>query len=105
MITAEQIPDEVVEAAAIDLFRSATAGPAGYSWATTHERTRAKWRKNARVTVAAALNAWPEARRSIERNGSYPVIILPLPKEGSENPRKELDGTKYWDDPDTYGYS
>jgi hypothetical protein len=88
MIDASMIPDEVVEAAAIDLFRSATAGPAGYSWATTHERTRAKWRKNARVTIAAALNAWEGANQQnawSDEAGELllgPHLILPLPKEG-----------------------
>jgi hypothetical protein len=83
MIRADQIPDEVVEAAAIDLFRSATAGPAGYSWATTHERTRAKWRKNARVTIAATLAAWPGAQ--FKMNGAMRTfLILPLPKEGAD---------------------
>jgi hypothetical protein len=76
MIDAQQIPDEAVEAAAIDLFRSATAGPSGYSWATTHERTRAKWRKNARVTIAAALAAWPGAHSFTH----VPQVVLP--KEG-----------------------
>jgi len=81
MIKPDQIPDEVVEAAAIDLFRSATAGPSGYSWATTHERTRAKWRKNARVTIAAALAAWPNAR--LDYWAHYDgALLLPLPKEG-----------------------
>jgi hypothetical protein len=84
MITAEQIPDEVVEAAAIDLFRSATAGPSGYSWATTHERTRAKWRKNARVTIAAALAAWPGKRHDKIDGHVRQFLILPLPKDAAD---------------------
>jgi hypothetical protein len=84
MIDASMIPDEVVEAAAIDLFRSATAGPSGYSWATTHERTRAKWRKNARVTIAAALAAWPNATKDELEPGDEPFLILPLPKDAAD---------------------
>ena len=89
MLKAEQIPPEVVEAAAIDLFRSATAGPPAYSWATTHERTRAKWRKNARVTIAAALSAWPDRTSTVQPTcdedtgewGTRRALILPLPTE------------------------
>jgi hypothetical protein len=88
MITAEQIPDEVVERLC-----------EGLSY----------WDREAtRAALATALNAWPGVRTGyvgFRMDKSERGIILPLPKEGSENPRKELDGTKYWDDPDTYGYS
>jgi len=74
----------VVEAAAIDLFRSATAGPSGYSWATTHERTRAKWRKNARVTIATALAAWPGVWEYKYHDDGSLALILPLKKDAAD---------------------
>jgi ribonuclease PH len=62
MINAEQIPDEVVEAF-VDAYYA-------------KDMTR-------KAAISAALNAWPDVRHSIERNGSYPVLILPLTQEPS----------------------
>jgi hypothetical protein len=84
MIRTEQIPDEVVEAAAIDLHRSIWGNDC-YSWAKIDGKTRERFRQHARATIAAALDVWPEARHSIERNGSYPVLILPLPKDAADD--------------------
>ena len=37
------IPPEALEAAAIELYRSATHSPQGFSWATVHPRDRERW--------------------------------------------------------------
>jgi hypothetical protein len=63
VIKPEQIPDEVAEA-----FIAALYGEPGLPY---------------RKAIAAAINAWPDVRHSIERNGSYPVLILPLTQEPS----------------------
>jgi hypothetical protein len=65
MITAEQIPDEVVEAA-----HEANAACDGKDWM--------------RVAIAAALNAWEGAETRLEDWHTPPetVLILPLQKEG-----------------------
>ena len=66
MITAEQIPDEVVEAA-----HEADAACDGKDWM--------------RVAIAAALNAWPNAIPTTATDHllvARPALILPLPKEG-----------------------
>lgn len=84
------IPPEALEAAAIELYRSATHSPQGFSWATVHPRVRERWRKNARAACIAMLAAWQTSmHRSIIGKGMdavgtmYPALILPLPqKEG-----------------------
>jgi hypothetical protein len=115
MITAEQIPDEVVEAAAKAAYLKSIEANAGSvnDW----DDPAAKAEKQEllgviRAALAAALNAWetPMHRaivgKALDEVGSmYSALILPLPKEGSEEPQKKIDGAKYWDDPDTYGYS
>ena len=64
MIKAEQIPDEVVEAAAMQL-----PGMAG------HQRY-------VRAAIAAALNAWPGAWH-IDADDFEEKLILPLPEENN----------------------
>ncbi len=70
MIRAEQIPDEVVEAAA----RAYAILNEGHDewWHLRAERTRA--------AIAAALNAWPDAGIEEYVNGDR-GIFLPLPQE------------------------
>jgi hypothetical protein len=66
MITAEQIPDEVVSSALrlSDLWADADVG-------------------TMRIAIAAALNAWPRAK--FKMNGAMRTfLILPLPKEGAD---------------------
>jgi hypothetical protein len=65
MIKPERIPDEVVKVLTMLLL--------GHSLND----------KNVSIAIAAAINAWPDVRHSIERNGSYPVLILPLTQEPS----------------------
>jgi hypothetical protein len=66
MITAEQIPDEVLKVLGKEL--------PGYEHNT----------KTICYALAAALNAWPMAGivATEDYTGRYPQIILPLPKEG-----------------------
>ncbi len=37
------------------------------------------------VACLAMLKAWPGLRHAVERNGSYPVAILPLPQENTND--------------------
>ncbi len=70
MITPDQIPDEVVEAARRAYYAEK---PCGF-----------------RESIAAALNAWPEMHTAIdddEDSDDPPTrlaIILPLPKDGAD---------------------
>ena len=94
MIDARQISDKCIIAAATAYDDAARQG-------ATHERAFA-------FALAAALNAWPNVTPTSATDHllvARPALVLPLPKEGSEEPRKKIDGAKYWDDPDTYGYS
>lgn len=80
MITADQIPDEVVEAAAEAVCDAEFwAG----EWKKLHpDSNEAKvYCKQARAAIAAALNAWPEAWTSKEMIGGQPYLLLPLPQE------------------------
>jgi hypothetical protein len=87
MITADQIPDEVVEAAARSLCYH-------YTGKSGDERQRGvigdgsddfpfwkSFEQMARAAIAAGLNAWPEAWTSKEMIGGEPYLLLPLPKE------------------------
>jgi hypothetical protein len=89
MITAEQIPDEVVEAAAKAAYLKSIEANAGSvnDW----DDPAAKAEKQElldviRAALAAALNAWPEM---VERHfpndpTRVPGVFLPLPKEGAD---------------------
>lgn len=63
MIKPEQIPDEVLEVLRENILHDCSFKHA----------------------IAAALNAWPGLRHAVERNGSYPVAILPLPQENTND--------------------
>ncbi len=63
MIKSEQIPDEVVKVLTMLLLG------------------RSLNDKSVSIGIAAAIAAWPDVRHSIERNGSYPVLIIPLTQE------------------------
>ena len=56
MIDPKQIPDEVVEAAAIDLHRSIWGNDC-FSWAEIDGETREHFRQHARAALAAAIRA------------------------------------------------
>lgn len=77
MITADQIPDEVVEAAAM-----AFAYHEGYTWGSSgldHDAIL----ETARAAIASALNAWPGAWTPSQYDLSefLDTIILPLVQE------------------------
>jgi hypothetical protein len=76
MIKPDQIPDEVVEAAA----RAAWKLKDQRLWETL-KATQPNWRDEAREALAAALNAWPGAFL-------YPLnktrLILPLPQNDQD---------------------
>ena len=79
MLTAEQIPDEVVEAAA-----KAASEDRGYDW-EMHPNFHKAFRRMATAAIRAALEAWPGSRHSKGYNtffeGYFDHIILPLPQE------------------------
>jgi hypothetical protein len=104
-------PDEVVEAGAKAEYERWRAYNNLESetppWDKADENVKVERRICVRPAFAAGLAAWPNALRLDGYEYGVPdVIHLPLPKDGErEEPRKEGDGPKYWDDPDTYGYS
>lgn len=57
-IKPEQVPSEVVKAMLREWDRGTSVQPA--------------------ALIAAAINAWPERRFRYERNGTYPVVVLPF---------------------------
>lgn len=72
-LTADQIPDEVVEAAAKHISEADMEDYPNY------------WKKQLRASIAAALNVWPGAQekpywefRTHERHSE---LILPLPRK------------------------
>jgi hypothetical protein len=75
MIDPKQIPDEVVEAAAM-----AFAYHEGYTWGSSgldHDAIL----ETARAAIAAALNAWAGAFVKFSRPDDCEIICLPLPQE------------------------
>ncbi len=70
MIRAEQIPDEVVEAAAKAIGEE------------TYVSNRQTLKDAARAAIAAALNAWPGAEIEVCKSGETGVY-LPLPQEAA----------------------
>jgi hypothetical protein len=69
MIDTKQIPDEVVEAAVTAWLEKAS------------DYTRLN--ESIRAAIAAALNAWPNAR--LDYWAHYDgALLLPLPKEGAD---------------------
>ena len=84
MIKPEQIPDEVVEAAAVDV-----STIMGCKWEQLHEDDRNIARSIARAAIAAALNAWPAIKICYFLPQGR-TIMLPFPNV-SKYPRKEGD--------------
>lgn len=88
MITADQIPDEVVEAAAraihdIDRKIAGEDWPTWEQLSVTDQRRRTR---RARADIAAALSAWPGAETFKPYNAHLykDTIILPLPQEDGD---------------------
>ena len=88
MIKPDQIPDEVVEAAAITLMGRLMASQqdALHVWSGMYEPEKEQFRREARASIAAALNAWPGAKESGMTYGNIKthIYILPLPQEASD---------------------
>ncbi len=72
MIRAEQIPDEVVEAAAKAIGEE------------TYVSNRQTLKDAARAAIAAAINAWPGAEVAAWYHADK-TLILPLPQEASDD--------------------
>jgi hypothetical protein len=82
MIKPEQIPDEVVEAAARrehDMDFEASGDLHWPAWGILSDAMRAWRMKRCRAAIAAALNAWPEVECRPTFTPSR--IILPLAQE------------------------
>jgi hypothetical protein len=92
MIRPDQIPDEVVEAAAFAEYEAwrdrCDLRNDTLEWRDTEEEHREEHRANVRVTIAAALNAWPGIDIDDEVYGNAPdagpLIILPLPQKDGD---------------------
>jgi hypothetical protein len=92
MIKPEQIPDEVLEAAARamhadwvqgGLDEDETALPSDYAtWNELDELELTFYFSQARAAVIAALNAWPGAKVAYFLQGK--TYVLPLPIEDAE---------------------
>lgn len=84
MLKPEQIPDEVVEAAAIVLMGQLMVRreDALHVWAGMHEPVKEQFRREARAAFVAGLKAWPGVFL-------YPMnktrLILPLTTQEPEN--------------------
>lgn len=99
MIKPEMIPDEVVEAAA-KAYHNAWRGLNGVThetmdWEALDRAERTDIRIQVKAAIAAALAAWPGARKAYAdiikphgemgpRIGVDPRIVLPLPTENSD---------------------
>ena len=71
------IPPAALEAAAEELLRTQCGGTDGL-WAHAPEWHRVLMRNEARAACLTMLKAWPERRFRYERNGTYPVVVLPF---------------------------
>lgn len=78
MIKVDQIPDEVVEAAA----RAAWKLKDQRLWEIL-KATQPNWQDEARASIAAALNAWPGVTTTswFENSVRKAVLNIPLPPE------------------------
>lgn len=84
MIRPEQIPDAVVDAAAID-----AAIIMGSTFEQLHDDDKAYCRSIARAAIVAAINAWPAIKICYFLPQGR-TIMLPFPNV-SKYPRKEGD--------------
>ena len=81
MIKAEQIPDEVVEAAVKAEYEHHFRHSCKKWPEDCYEKEREGWRINQRLAIAAAINAWP--RMEIHTDGTEDWIELTLTQEPS----------------------
>ena len=80
MIKPDMIPDEVVEAAAIVVMGRLMVSQqdALHVWSGMYEPEKDQFRREARASIAAALNAWPGACKSESVVGLSKWIELPV---------------------------
>ena len=82
------IPPEVVEAAAIVLMGRLMVGhqDALHVWSGMYEPEKEQFRREARASIAAALEAWPGVTTtSWYENGTRNAVLnIPLPKDVSD---------------------
>lgn len=81
MIKPEEIPDEVVETAAINLMGRLMVShqDALHVWSGMYEPAKYQFRREARAAIAAAINAWPGMGYIEDVSGWDVHIELPLP--------------------------
>ena len=91
MIKPDMIPDEVVEAAAITLMGRLMVSQqdALHVWSGMYELEKEQFRREARASIIAALQAWPGMMPVSEvftAGGDFyrPHLILPLPQEARD---------------------
>lgn len=78
MIRADQMPPEVVEAAAVEM--------APRPWSFYTDAAKEHFRKKAHAAIAAALSAWPNVTTTswFENGTRKAVLNIPLPQEVSD---------------------
>ena len=86
MIKVDQIPDEVVEAAAIVLMGRLMVSQqdALHVWSGMYEPEKDQFRREARAAIAAALSAWPGAELEHDIRKEPRTIHLPIPEASDE---------------------
>lgn len=86
MIKPDQIPDEVVEASAITLMGRLMVSQqdALHVWSGMYEPEKEQFRREARASIIAALNAWPGMTYERLRFTGDIGLILPLPQSNEE---------------------
>lgn len=90
MINPEQIPDKVVEAAAVTLMGRLMVSrqDALHVWSGMYEPEKDQFRREASVAIAAGLAAWPGVHRDVSGWNGFEFLNdylkLPLPQETSD---------------------
>ena len=85
MIKPEQVPDEVVETAAVVLMGRLMVSRADalLVWSGMYENEKEQFRREARAAVVAGLEAWPNSEL-VPWYHADETLILPLPQEASD---------------------
>lgn len=83
MIRPDQIPDEVVESAAIVLHANNEMFH-DISWDDLGGYDQDAYRDEARAAIAAALNAWPSIQGAWYECDTPTAYIIPLPQKDDE---------------------
>ena len=85
MIKPEQVPDEVVEAAAVVLMGRLMVSreDALHVWSGLYEPEKEQFRREARAAFVAGLEAWPNSE-VVPWHHADETLILPLPTAASD---------------------